>query len=346
MTRRSAEIRPFDPSAAPVAELAAVHALSSCLRTEHWPEDPPRSRDDFVRELRAVPSFVVRRMWVAWHGGEAVGVATLTTYDTPDNRHAADADIGVAPPWRRRGIAKRLLAHIVAGAKAQGRTLLLASTDSAVPAGAAFMERLGARVGLVSRTNQLDLAGLDRGLLRAWQDRAPRDEFELGWWIGPYPEEDLAAVCALKEVMNTAPRDSLEVEDWHLTPEMVREQEAALAVRKVERWTLCARHRASGELAGYTEVFWDPSQPDVLWQGDTGVRPKYRGHGLGRWLKAAMAEKAVKDRPQVKRIRTGNANSNAAMLKINYEMGFRPYKDWTLWQVEVERVREYLGLAG
>lgn len=89
-------------------------------------------------------------------------------------------------------------------------------------------------------------------------------------------------------------------------------------------------------------MFWDPSQPETLGQGDTGVLPKYRGHGLGRWLKAAMFEKVVAERPKVKRSRTGKANSNAAMLKINHEMGFRPYKEWAAWQVEVARAKEYL----
>ena len=35
----------------------------------------------------------------------------------------------------------------------------------------------------------------------------------------------------------------------------------------------------------------------------------------------------------------------APMLKTNHAMGFRPYKDWTHWQVEVARAKEYLGAA-
>jgi GNAT superfamily N-acetyltransferase len=75
----------------------------------------------------------------------------------------------------------------------------------------------------------------------------------------------------------------------------------------------------------------------------TAVYPEYRNKGLGRWLKAAMLDKVLKGRPQVKFVRTGNADSNAAMLKINNELGFRPYLANTLWQVEIDRVQEYLG---
>ncbi len=55
-----------------------------------------------------------------------------------------------------------------------------------------------------------------------------------------------------------------------------------------------------------------------------------------------MAEKVLRDRPQVKRIRTGNAHSNAPMLRINEQMGFKPYKSVFMWQVEVSKVMEYL----
>lgn len=345
MTKKPVEIRAFDANTASAEELSAVHALSNRLQAEMWPEDPPRGFEEWVRQLRTVPPFVLLRQWVAWHGGEAVARAILTAYDTPHNRHIADADIGVAPAWRRQGIAKRFLPCIVEAAEALDRRLLLAGTDSTIPAGQALMERLGARVGLVSRTNQLDLSRLDPALMRAWREEGARDEFELGWWLGPYPEEDMAAICALKDVMNTAPRDDLEVEDWKWTPDIVRQQESSMLERKVERWTLFARHRASGELAGYTEVFYDPTLSETLWQGDTGVLPKYRGHGLGRWLKATMIEKVLAERPQVVRVRTGNANSNAPMLRINHAMGFRPYKDWTTWQVEVTKVRGYLADA-
>jgi len=48
------------------------------------------------------------------------------------------------------------------------------------------------------------------------------------------------------------------------------------------------------------------------------------------------------ERPEVVFVRTGNANQNAPMLKINTEMGFKPYQAQTLWQIETQKVVDYL----
>jgi GNAT superfamily N-acetyltransferase len=78
----------------------------------------------------------------------------------------------------------------------------------------------------------------------------------------------------------------------------------------------------------------------------TGVFPEYRSKGLGRWLKAAMLQRVLTERPVVKYVRTGNADSNAAMLKINNQLGFRPYYSDALWQVELAAVLNYLQQKG
>ncbi|MCS6903558.1 MAG: GNAT family N-acetyltransferase [Candidatus Bipolaricaulota bacterium] len=336
------EVKLFDPQTARHSDFIAYHIFVNRIQAEMWPEDPPTELEETIRNLRATPPFVVRRRWVVWHDESIIAYGLASFWHTEDNQHLLWFDIAVLPEWRRRGWAKRLLKLIADIAQQERRRLLMTSTDSAIPAGEAFMRRLGARVGIISRTNQLDLSALKRELLQEWQERAPKAEFVLGLWEGPYPEEELDAVVRLREVMNTEPRDNLEIEDIKWTREQLRQIEASLAEQKTERWTIYVRAKKTGDLAGYTEVFWSAFEPETLYQGDTGVFPQYRGHGLGKWLKAAMLEKVLRDRPQVKRVRTGNANSNAPMLKINYELGFRPYKQWTTWQVELEKVLEYL----
>ena len=98
----------------------------------------------------------------------------------------------------------------------------------------------------------------------------------------------------------------------------------------------------TGRFAGYTQVLWNPNRPEIISQGMTGVFPEYRNRGLGRWLKAAMLDKILAERPQARFVRTGNADMNAPMLKINNELGFKPYIAEVVWQVETEKVAEYL----
>lgn len=332
----------FDPQKASESELIAWNDFGNRIKAEMWPEDPPTKLEEELRDLRSIPPFWDVRFWAVWRASEIVATGEADIARTEDNQHLAYCEINVLPELRRQGIAKRLLSLIAEVARKENRRLLMGWTDSAIPAGEAFMKRLGARVGMVSGTNQLNLTDLKRDLMRQWQERAPKTDFAVGLWEGPYPEKEIESIVALREVMNTAPRDNLEMEDFHRTPEQLRQIETSLAERKTERWTMYAQEIKTGKLAGYTEVFWSPYEPETLYQGDTGVFTQYRDHGLGRWLKAAMLEKVLRERPQVKRIRTGNANSNAPMLKINCEMGFKPYKSWTTWQIELTKALEYL----
>lgn len=346
MLNTALKIKTFDRLNANESEYAALNAFTNRIRAEQWPEDPPVKLEQTVRNFRFIPPFRDLTMWLARQGNEIVARAQIMIMRTEDNQHLADFHVDVLPELRRQGLAKQFLGFIAEVAQKEKRRLLITDTDSAIPAGEAAMNRLGGRMGIASHTNQLDLARLDRNLIRSWQERACEraDDFELGLWDGPYPEEELESIIKLIEVMNTEPHGELEVEDWHLTPERLRQEEEARLKRKVERWAMYARDRKTGQFAGFTEVYWNPEQPENLQQAGTGVFPEYRSKGLGRWLKAAMIEHVLRDRPYVKRIRTGNANSNAPMLKINHELGFKPYKSWTTWQVDLDRVLEYLGM--
>jgi mycothiol synthase len=185
---------------------------------------------------------------------------------------------------------------------------------------------------------------LDQGLLARWLADAQQNnkQFELGFWDGAYPEDKLQAVAELYELVNQVPVDDLQVEDMHFSPAQLRLAEKNLFSQGTERWTFYLMDRAMGKFAGYTDTEWNPNRPELLTQAMTGVFPEYRNKGLGRWLKAVMLDKILKERPQVKYIRSYNADSNAAMLKINNALGFKPYTVETLWQVETQKVQDYL----
>lgn len=238
--------RVFDLKEASASELAAMHVFLNRITAEQWPGDPPLSLDETVRRLRSVPPFIDLHRWVVWSADERkiVAQAQVVARNVGSNEHLAEFHVAVIPEMRCRGIAKELLGAVTLAAQELGRRLLLAPTDSDVPAGRAFMERIGARAGLVERISQLELADLDRDLLDEWPKRARERAggFELGLWEGPYPEAEIEAIVKMRDVMNTAPREGLDLEDFESTPELLRQVEAMLAQRQMERWTMYARH--------------------------------------------------------------------------------------------------------
>jgi GNAT superfamily N-acetyltransferase len=339
------EIKPFDQQDAADAQIAKLNAFENRMLAEREPDMPPAPVEESIQWWRTKPEYLRIHPWLAWNKeGDIIGRAFGVFLQTDTNQHLMFLDLEVLPEHRRNGLARRLLPHMVDAARQENRRLFSTGTNDRIPAGAAFMQRLGARRGLEAHINQLVLADLDTALLQTWQARAAERGagFTMGLWEGPYPEEQLAAIADLFEVMNTSPRDHLDMEDFHVTPEQIRAWEKSQAATGTERWTMYVQEEATGALAGYTEVFWNPNRPQHLWQGDTGVFPQYRNRGLGRWLKAAMLEKILRDRSQVKYVRTGNADSNAPMLSINHELSFKPYMAETAWQVEVEQVANYL----
>lgn len=323
---------------------AAVNDLRNAIRRERLPDDPPVPLDEEIRRLRNIPAVVDFPNWVAWDGARAAGSAFLEILRTEQNEHLAEGHIGVRPEARRQGLGSRLLAHLAEAMAREGRTTLIAFTYSTVPAGEAFMRRLGAEVGLETHTNQLDLKDLNRALIRLWLDRAKERAagFDLVLWADGYPDDDLENVSQVWDAMNRAPRGTLQLEDFHFTAEHIRDFARTDRERGNEVWSMVVRDLATGRLAGFTEVSWHPNRPEIVDQRGTGVLPEYQNLGLGRWLKAAMLEKILRERPQVKRVRTGNADSNEPMLKINTELGFRPYISHRVWQIQLAQVQAYL----
>lgn len=322
-------------------ELAVHHDLQRTLWAERRPQDPPLPLAVTIAEHRGQPEFVDGITFAAWAGDRVVGAAVVVVGRQGHNEHLVEVDLGVHPEWRRQGIGRRLLRETVALTEAEGRRLVMAWTDSAVPAGDAFAAAVGARAGLVERESELSLPDLDRALVERWvaegPERAPG--YELVWGIGSRPAELFDELARVYGATNGAPTDDLEVEDEHLTPEqLVGWEEARRAIGR-DVVACYARERSTGRIVGFTELFWHGDWPTRVEQGWTAVEEAHRGHALGKWLKGAALLQALERWPAATTVVTENAYSNDAMLGINDALGFRETTSFTVWQATVDELR-------
>ena len=333
---------------APDDVVRLLHELDAASERELQPDKPAPTFETFVSYWKITPSYREVRALLAWDGDIAVGSALVELSRSGDNDHLLEAFVYVVPSRRREGVATRILEAVLDLADAEGRRLLLVYTGSSVPSGAAFMERLGAQAGLEERESELDLTTLDRGMVDSWLAAAPgrAPEYELLTVEGDVPADLVEPYAALYGVTSTAPKGSLELGDTHRTPDQIAESDRNVKESGRQRILCICRNRDTGELGGFTELGYHPGEPEKIYQQWTAVDPGHRGKGLGKWLKAAALVRALERWPEARRITTGNAYTNDAMLAINDALGFTETIGWTVWQVPVADARARLRPLG
>ena len=338
------EFRQIDLRQISELEARAVNNFLNISRAEVMPEDPETPLATRLLEWQNIPMRYNLAAFAFFQASCVVAFARISCDQQGENQHLCGVNLEVLPEWRRKGLGMQLLKAVLTVAKHQQRRILILDTSDQIPAGAYFAEKIGSIQADENHTNRLLLEELDTRLLEAWITNAPSEEFELGFYTNGYPESELEALSTLFEVMNTAPKGELEIEDQKVTPERLREWNQQNKARDLQCWTALVRERRTGNYVGYTEVGLTASTPQILKQWSTAVNPVYRGKGLGKWLKAAMLKKVLQERPEVNQVRTSNADSNEPMLKINHALGFKPLIATTDWQLEVETACQKLGL--
>jgi mycothiol synthase len=315
---------------------------AAALLTAYWrevlgPDEPPTLPAEVLDGLHVDRAEIAASLLLVRDGDEPVAIASLDIRSGMGNEHMVWVeDLFVLPAHRRRGIGTMLLDEVVGQAKAAGRTLILGGYDEGNVDGAAFAAHVGATTSNVERQNRTNTAGLDRSMLEQWVADAAVGA--AGYSLVTYDDrcpDDLAhALVEAKKAMNDAPRTE-KLDDFVHTAEHMRSGEAELIEAGTTMWFVGARHDATGELGGYSQLYWNPRKPWLADQGDTAVTAAHRGHGIGRWLKAANALRLLDERPDVRVIETWNDGSNKWMLAINDAMGFTPAATWIEAELEL-----------
>jgi mycothiol synthase len=328
--------------------LAELYQARAQLHQEATPQDPRMPLEAEIAGIRHLPASDDGVVLVARDSARMIaGLATCTWQHLPGWDHVLGAEIAVLPGWRRQGLGTLLLELAAAIAHRRGLRLVTGWTRDNVPSGAAFCRRFGAEQALVGEENRLDLAAVDRGLVNQWITDGPvrAPGCRLLFVDGCTPPDLADRVAEVLNIMNTAPRENLDVGDIQMTPELLREFEEAAAATGKGRWSYYAQD-GSGRFVGLTQIVIEPGTPDRVYVGDTAVDPAHRGRGLGKWLKAAITRRILAELPSARWVITYNAGSNDAMLAINKQLGFRTAAVHTTWQLGTSQLRDILGKDG
>ncbi|HEX7349432.1 GNAT family N-acetyltransferase [Brachybacterium sp.] len=249
--------------------------------------------------------------------GEVVGAAGAEV----DPGDPAEVEISVLPAHRRQGIGSALAAAVKESLA--GRCEVVQAETYGEP-GVAFARSLGLALGHQEDRLLLDLPAGPSDLAALAGSARPAPGIEVRAWRGACPEELLEDWARLSTQMEadvpmgdlTRPASRADVEEIRRTAQRMDDQ----------GWTLVrALAYAEGIAVGYTEIFVNRHDPEILTQDDTLVDRAHRGRGIGRVLKLANLENlaGVPEVADSRWIQTYTAPDNAPMLALNRELGFR-----------------------
>jgi GNAT superfamily N-acetyltransferase len=326
----------IDPARLDERDVAGAVALLVAAQAVDAPWDAPLSRCGFLADIRhgwdGDPSIVgVHRD----KRGRVVGVIELG-FSSWDNKHIGFFGVTVDPEARRQGIGRALLGAGIDSVRAEGKRLVLTGSYNS-PAAVALCTAHGFELAMTEVKRRQDILTLDWSALDHdyAQACATAPDYELSRLAGPTPDGMLADVATMAAAINDAPIDDLEVEDEVISPERVRAFERGQQERGRRTYRVLARHRQTGELAGHTMASVEADHPGFGLQYDTSVIRAHRGHSLGLLLKIEMLRWLGDVEPQLRVLDTWNAATNAHMIAINEQLGYRVLREGLEWQKHV-----------
>jgi len=323
----------IDPAHPPAADVAGAVAVVEAARIVDCPHQLNATVSDFVSGLRHGWDGDPAATAVAWYSDGTVVAVFGVSMPTRDNTHLGEVFVTVDPLWRRKGIGAQLFAAGMDRIRGAGRTLVVANCWDGT-AGIPFAKSVGLDRASEDVMRRQDLRTVDHARVAALvaDAREHAREYELLRLPGTVPDHLLDAVARMTEAINDAPTDDLDVEDEVFSPDRIRAFEAAQDAYERRVYRLVARHRGTGELAGHTMVGVSVQHPWQAWQLDTSVVRMHRGNRLGLLLKAEMLGWLRESEPQLHRLDTWNAASNAYMIGINEKLGYRVLARTIGWQ--------------
>ncbi len=269
----------------------------------------------------------------------AVGALEVTR---DDNLALMEGHLFVDPNERRRGYGSTLLAELEGCAReAIRKTLVIFVIEGSREIGTgpnrAFALRHGYRVAEENVRRDIVWPRPPGELDRLWSQWIPfATDYEIVSWTDGTPEEVLEARAHLSAIMPAeAPHVDIDMEAEHWDAERVRIHETTTDKMGRDLLVSAARHRASGELVGYSELTVSRDQPQTAYQWDTLVVRAHRGHRLGGLLKVTTMRLLETGGYATKKITTMNSVLNGPMIAVNEALGARIGGAMVAWRKDL-----------
>ncbi|MEW2490543.1 GNAT family N-acetyltransferase [Streptomyces sp. NPDC048411] len=262
-----------------------------------------------------------------------VGSAFLRLFTRAGQEHLAELDLHVHPAERRNRTGSRLLEAAIAAARQDGRRCVITQAEAGSP-GDRFLTARGFCRVLTLTFTRLPLAEADITALTEITEQ-PHPGYRLASWEGTVPDGLAETFVASRHAMDDMPMGSTDfgTVTWDLA--RVRAAAAAIEKRGDLLHTVVAIDESDGSIAGFTELVVPGDGKGDGQHYGTGVLPEHRGHGLGRWMKAASIRQAHERHPDLGGLLTDTADNNPYMRHINDALGYAPMRTTFEYQLDL-----------
>jgi RimJ/RimL family protein N-acetyltransferase len=336
-------LRDLEASSLSNRELDALVELMEEKCREDDPDDPLPSRERILAYFTIPDERACASWWAAWQDSRIAGVAEYSRRTSDENRQLGEVHIHTALARRRGGLARLFLRSIVDRASRDGVTVLVGGTGDGD--GRGFCQRLGAEAAIADEIVQLKLdevalADVERQEASLAQRATTQEALELLCFTDSIPEQHLSG---FSELVNSVkpPLGTYRVQKEHSTPESLAACYAADVARGSHFSVIFARAVASGKFVGSSEIAWDHETPTHVWQFRTAVHADFRRRGIAHWMKVSMLRRLLEGRT-ARVFRAHRPDVNEPIRRLNERLGFRLYQKFWKWQIEVDKVADYL----
>ncbi len=302
---------------------------------------------DYFRNSWEVGAFSweeIRRTFLVNENNLLVGIGYISWHVKYDHLDRAWFGVYLIPEERRKGYGTKIFNSLINQLPSQIEKI--SSGALLGTAGEDFLKSLKKESNYTEQIIVANLEEHDEDVVEKEAKRQKQLAVEKGYRI-VFFENDTADKLVeyskyakmVEQIWNDMPREELTVLSDILPEEKLREIYFHHIEIGLNYYGFLAIHEKTNEPVGYTTLAINKFQPWVAWQDDTGVIHEHRGNGLGLALKYQSLLKLLKD-TKAKYWRTGSAESNIHMARINEKLGHKLFSTDLVFELEVSDFKE------